>query len=108
MPLYPYQMPENFGKNLSEETVIALENWVNYGLGKDAEFQLDEWLFDFLAGNYTRAALEAPNEALAEFGWMLRCMAVDLPGTCFGSYEDVRAWRGLVEENDSIGESGSP
>jgi hypothetical protein len=105
MPLYPYQMYEKFSQNLAVTTVTTLENWVNYGLGKDAEFQLDEWLFDFLAGNYTRAALEAPNETLAEFGWMLRCMAVDFPGNSFGSYEDVRAWRGLVEEDDSVEES---
>jgi hypothetical protein len=101
MPLYPYRMDDEYRQKMNLETVEALEEWVNHGKG-EAEFDLDEWLFRLIAGDYEKAALLAGKAQLSAFGWIIRCMAMDFPGTCFGSYDNVRAWRGLIEEDETL------
>ena len=102
MPLYPYRIAENFSKHIKPPTVEVLEQWVNHGDGTDIEFRIEEWLFDLLCGAYARAASGAYSEDLDQFGWIIALLNADFPGTSFGSLENVRAWRGLIEEDETL------
>ena len=102
MPTFPYRVEEPTRSQLSADTTLLLECWVNYGLGETAEFDLEEFWFELFCGRAHRAARLASKSLLTEMGWLLAEMAENWPSNAFGSEEDVRAWRGLVETDPTL------
>lgn len=102
MPLFPYRIEAPTRDHLSEEDIQTLEHWVNYGVGETADFDLDEFWFYLLAGDPYRAARLSSQQQLKTMGWLLAELTENAPGTCFGSPENVRTWRGLAETDSTL------
>lgn len=76
---------------------------MNYGVGESVRDELDEFWDDLFCGHYTRAARLGSKELLREFGFILAEFAENWPSNAFGSEAKVRAWRGLVEDDPTLG-----
>jgi hypothetical protein len=82
--------------HVPEETALALEDWVNYGNGKTASYDLEEYLYLLLSGDYLGAArLLSPDELVA-FGFILAELSENAPRGSFGSLDAVKTWQGLA------------
>lgn len=102
MPRYPYRVSATVRPHLAQGVIDTLEHWVNHGVGETADFDLDEFWFYLLQGKPFQAARLGSPEQLAAMGWLMAELTENAPGTCFGSPEAVRRWRGLAESDPTL------